>query len=91
MATTMRSCGCEIDMETGKQVRTCLTCDSHKLEMEVVRAAWELVLRKGSDTIRWGSFEKRLRALEKALHATGKPEDYGVDSSGPNYDWHGIL
>jgi hypothetical protein len=88
MATTMRPCGCVFDMETGKQVTVCLACGPRHLE--VMRAAWEFVLRGTSTTIHWGTFQERLSRLHNALLAAGKPEDY-VEDPNLTYEWRGIL
>jgi len=89
MSTRMNPCGCMFEIETGKQVTVCLECRPH--ELNVMKAAWELVLRGASDTPRWGSFQQRLSQLHHALLAAGKPEDYDVQDPHQTYGWHGIL
>lgn len=54
---------------------------------DVVMAAWELVLRGTSHTIKWGDKEKRLDHLKKMLEKAGTPAECGVSEPEMVYDW----
>jgi hypothetical protein len=68
-----------------------LTNEERERHMKVVRAAWEIVLRGTSTTIRWGTFSERVRALRAALDGIGNPKECGVEEPEMVYDWRAPI
>lgn len=79
--------GCLLHDERAAAVCMCGLLYRNDRYRDVVRAAWELVLRGTSDTIRFGGKEERLRELRSKLDMAGTPAECGVPDPELVYDW----